>query len=150
MKITLKINGVIRKTDINPADNLLDTLRSMGIKSVKKGCDTGTCGVCTVLIDGNPVLSCVYPAARAEGHSITTVEGIGKEADKIIDAIIAEGADQCGYCGPALVLAVFALSRAMNNPTIDEINHYLAGNLCRCSGYEGQLRGILKYLGVSR
>ncbi len=150
MKIKLKINGIVRETEIYPSDNLLDVLRNIGIKSVKKGCDSGTCGVCTVLIDDTPILSCAYPAARAENHRITTVEGIGREADKIIDAIIAEGADQCGYCGPALVLTVFTLKKELENPTVDEINHYLAGNLCRCSGYEGQLRGILKYLGVSR
>lgn len=148
MKLRLNINNQIHNTNIDGDESLLDVLRKIGFKSVKKGCDTGTCGVCSVLIDGKPTLSCQFLAARAVGHKLTTVEGLGKKADKIIDLIVSEGADQCGYCGPSLVLTTYAMKKELINPTIEKINHYLTGNLCRCSGYEGQLRGIKKYMGV--
>lgn len=148
MKLKLNINNKFYNTNIDDDESLLDVLRKIGFKSVKKGCDTGTCGVCSVLIDGKPTLSCQFLAARSKGHKITTVEGLGEKADEIIDAIINEGADQCGYCGPALVLTTYAMKKELKNPTVEKINHYLAGNLCRCSGYEGQLRGIKKYMGV--
>ena len=148
MKLKLSINNKFYNTNIDGDESLLDILRKIGFKSVKKGCDTGTCGVCSVLIDGKPTLSCQFLAARAQGVKITTVEGLGKKADKIADLIVSEGADQCGYCGPSLVLTTYAMKNELKNPTIEKINHYLTGNLCRCSGYEGQLRGIKKYMGV--
>lgn len=148
MKISLNINNNIYNTHIDADESLLDVLRKLGFKSVKKGCDTGTCGVCSVLIDGKPRLSCQLLAVRAEGHNVTTVEGLGKEADEIVDSIVNEGADQCGYCGPSLVLTTYAMKKEIKSPTVEKIKHYLAGNLCRCSGYEGQLRGIKKYMGV--
>jgi len=148
MKVNLDINNRIYKTYIDADEALLSVLRKLGYKSVKKGCDTGACGVCSVLIDGKPTLSCQLLAARAEGHKITTVEGLGKDADEIVDAIVSEGADQCGYCGPSLVLTTYAMKKELKDPTIEKIKHYLAGNLCRCSGFEGQLRGIKRYMGV--
>jgi len=148
MKISLTINGQKHDCQIAPDEMLLNLLRKLGFKSVKKGCDTGTCGVCTVLLNEKPILSCSYLAVRADGKNITTVEGLGKKADAIIDAIVNEGADQCGFCGPALILTVYALQKELKNPTMEDVNRYLAGNLCRCSGYEGQLRGIKNFLGV--
>ena len=148
MKITLNVNGKNYHLNIDPDENLLKTLRDIGINSVRQGCDTGVCGVCTVLLDEKPILSCSYLSVRAQEHKIITVEGLGKQADEIVDFIINEGADQCGYCGPALVLTSYQMKRDLTNPTIESINHYLAGNLCRCTGYEGQLRGIKKYMGV--
>lgn len=148
MEIKLNVNSKNYKLNIEPDLSLLDALRSIGIYSVRKGCDTGVCGVCTVLLDDKPVLSCSYLAVRAVGHKIITVEGLGKKADVIVDLIVSEGADQCGYCGPALVLTSYQMKKDLKDPTIEEMNHYLAGNLCRCSGYEGQLRGIKKYMGV--
>ena len=148
MKVNLDINNRIYETYIDADEALLGVLRKLGYKSVKKGCDTGACGVCSVLIDGKPTLSCQFLAARAEGHKITTVEGLGKDADEIVDAIVSEGADQCGYCGPSLVLTTYAMKKELKDPTIEKIKHYLAGNLCRCSGFEGQLRGIKRYMGV--
>jgi len=148
MEISINVNNSDYKINIEPDENLLDTLRKIGIKSVRKGCDTGVCGVCTVLLDEKPVLSCSYLSARADGHKIITVEGLGKVADEIVDYIVNEGADQCGYCGPALVLTSYQMKKDVKNPTVEKINHYLAGNLCRCTGYEGQLRGIKKYMGV--
>ncbi len=148
MKIELTINRKIYPVEAKPDAYLLDVLRELGFTSVRRGCDTGSCGVCTVLLDGKPVLSCCYLAARAQNHEITTVEGLGEEADKITQNIIAEGADQCGYCGPALVVTTYALKQEIQHPKEEQIKNYLAGNYCRCSGYEGQLRGIKKYLGV--
>jgi carbon-monoxide dehydrogenase small subunit len=148
MKIVLNINGQMYKTHIDADEYLLEVLRRLGFKSVKKGCDTGSCGVCSVLINGKPTLSCQFLAARAEGYQITTVEGLGEKADEIIDLIVSEGADQCGYCGPSLVLTAYAMKKEIKDPDEEKIKHYLLGNLCRCSGYEGQLRGIKKYMGV--
>jgi carbon-monoxide dehydrogenase small subunit len=148
MEMTLNVNNSEYKLNLDPDTSLLDALREIGIYSIKKGCDTGVCGVCTVLIDSKPILSCSYLAARAEGHRILTVEGIAEEAKQIVNLITEEGADQCGYCGPALVLTTYQMKKDLENPTIAQMNHYLAGNLCRCTGYEGQLRGIKKYMGV--
>lgn len=148
MEIKLNINGKDYKLNIDEDESLLTTLRNFGITSVKHGCDTGVCGVCTVLLDGKPILSCSYLTARAAGHKVVTVEGLGSHADEIVECIVNEGADQCGYCGPALVVTSYQMKKDLKNPTVDEIKTYLAGNLCRCSGYEGQLRGIKKYMGV--
>lgn len=148
MKIKLNVNAEIFHIDIDEDEVLLDTLRKIGIKSVRKGCDTGACGVCTVLLDEQPVLSCTYLTLRALDKKIVTVEGLGHMADEIVDCIIEQGADQCGYCGPALVLTTYQMKKDLINPTVEDINHYLAGNLCRCTGYQGQLRGIKKYMGV--
>ncbi len=146
MKIEMKLNGRSRSFEIDPGDSLLDVLRAGGVTSVKRGCDTGTCGSCTVLFDGKPVPSCAMPAPRADGHEITTVEGIPDDARRLGELLVAEGADQCGFCGPGLVVTVVAMSRELDHPDDEAINHYLAGNYCRCSGYVGQLRAIRKYL----
>ncbi len=153
MKIQIKINGLDKKLEIEPHEYLLDVLRRNGYLSVKRGCNTTSCGVCTVLMDGSPVLSCAMLAARAEGHHITTVEGIQEEAKKFGAYLVGEGSDQCGFCSIGLVLTVIAMKNEFSQkgiaaPTDEQINHYLAGNLCRCSGYVGQLRAIRKYLEV--
>ncbi len=118
MKIKFNINGKINSTYIDADETLLHVLRKLGYKSVKEGCDTGTCGVCSVLIDGKPVLSCSYLAAKAEGHEVVTMEGLGDEAADIITAITDEGADQCGFCGPALVLTAYAMKKELNNSAL--------------------------------
>jgi aerobic carbon-monoxide dehydrogenase small subunit len=148
MKITLNLNEQDTFLEIEPDEFLLDVLRRYGYLSVKRGCDTSSCGVCTVLMDGSPVLSCSLFAAKAEGHGITTVEGLPKEVEELADFLTGEGADQCGYCNPGFALTVLAMKKELSDPTEDEIQHYLEGNLCRCSGYVGQLRAIKKYLGV--
>ena len=150
MKINLTINGVQRKIDIESDEMLLDMLRKSGFLSVKRGCDTGSCGVCTVLLDGCPIPSCACYAAKAEGHNITTIEGLQKEALEIAEFLVAEGVEQCGYCSPGFALAIIGMTKELNNPTEDDIKHYLVGNLCRCSGYVGHLRAIKKYLEVKR
>ncbi|KYH28917.1 MULTISPECIES: (2Fe-2S)-binding protein [Clostridium] len=146
MKINVKINNCNRTLDVEPGDMLVDVLRKNGYLSVKRACDTGSCGTCTILIDGEPIASCSYLAVRAEGHSITTIEGAREEAEKIAEYLNDEGVTQCGYCSPGLVLNIIAMKNHLKNLTEDEIKHYLAGNLCRCTGYLGQLRAIKKYL----
>lgn len=146
MNITVKINGLAERLEIQPGDMLVDALRAAGHTEVKKGCETGNCGVCTVLLDGTPILSCAFLAARADGREITTIRGVEAEAKAIAEFLTAEGADQCGFCAPGFALSVLAMQRELQNPSDDEIRHYLAGNLCRCSGYEGQTRAIRKYL----
>ena len=146
MEITLKLTGK-KVTDHIEADLLLiDFLRAHGCLSVKRGCETSNCGLCTVLMDGRPVLSCSMLALRADGHEVHTLEGLEAEASEFIGFIADQGADQCGFCNPGYVMNTIALLRENPDPTDDEIRAYLAGNLCRCSGYEGQLRGIRNYL----
>ncbi len=146
MKIMIKLNGKLVSDDV-PADTLLiDFVRAHGCKSVKRGCETSACGLCTVLLDDVPVLSCSTLAARADGRTVQTLEGLQDEASAFVGFIADQGAEQCGFCNPGFVMNTIALLRENPDPTDDEIMAYLAGNLCRCSGYAGQLRGIRAYL----
>ena len=146
MEIKLKLNGKAVVASVEADTVLLDFLREKGCLSVKRGCDTSNCGLCTVLMDGKPILSCSTLAVRADGHEIHTLEGLQAEASDFVGFIADQGADQCGFCNPGFVMNTIALLRENPDPTDDEIRAYLAGNLCRCSGYEGQLRGIRAYL----
>lgn len=146
MEIKIKVNGKIIAEHISADLLLIDLLRSHGCYSVKRGCETSNCGLCTVLMDGKPILSCSVLAVRADGHTIQTLEGLQEEAADFIGFIADQGADQCGFCNPGLVMNTIALLRENPDPTDDEIRAFLAGNLCRCSGYDGQLRGIRNYL----
>jgi carbon-monoxide dehydrogenase small subunit len=146
MEIKLKLNGKNVTASVDADTVLLDFLREKGCLSVKRGCDTSNCGLCTVLMDGKPILSCSTLAVRADGHEIFTLEGLEKEAEDFIGYIADQGADQCGFCNPGFVMNTIALLRENPDPTDDEIRAFLAGNLCRCSGYDGQLRGIRNYL----
>ena len=146
MDIKLKLNGKAISAQIDADTILLDFLREKGCYSVKRGCDTANCGLCTVLLDGTPILSCSMLAARADGHSVQTLEGLQEEAADFVGFIADQGAEQCGFCNPGFVMNTISLLRENPDPTDDEILAYLSGNLCRCSGYEGQLRGIRTYL----
>ena len=146
MEIKIKLNGKMITAMIEADLLLIDFLREHGCYSVKRGCDTSGCGLCTVLMDEKPVLSCSVLAARAQGHEIWTLEGLQEEAKGFAGFIADQGADQCGFCNPGFVMNTIALLRENPDPSDDEIRAYLAGNLCRCSGYEGQLRGIRSYL----
>lgn len=146
MEIIIKVNGRRIAEQIEPDLLLIDFLRKHGCYSVKRGCETANCGLCTVLMDNTPVLSCSVLAARADGHEIYTLEGLQEEAAAFGACLADEGAEQCGFCSPGLILSVLAMARELQNPTDDEIRHYLAGNLCRCTGYQGQLRAIRRYL----
>ncbi len=146
MKISLILNNKKITEDIEPDMLLIDFVRSHDCFSVKRGCETSNCGLCTVFLDDKPVLSCSVLAARANGRKVTTLEGIGSEAEEFAAFIADQGAEQCGFCNPGFVMNTIALLRENPNPDDEEIKAYLAGNLCRCSGYEGQLRGIKEYL----
>lgn len=148
MKINVTINNEIKKLEIEYDEFLVDTLRKYGYLSVKKGCDTGSCGLCTVWLDSKPVLSCSTLSARADGKNITTIEGVQEEASEFARFLVKEGAEQCGFCSPGFIMTVLAMKRELSNPTEDDIIHYLTGNLCRCTGYVGQLRAVNKYMGV--
>ena len=120
------------------ATTLLDFLRdSLGLRGTKEGCNEGECGACTVLIDGRPVDSCLYPALAAEGRKIETIEGMdeGSHLSSIQGALVATGGIQCGFCTPGFVMTLTALLRKQPNPNRNEIVGALAGNLCRCTGY---------------
>lgn len=146
MEITLTLNGrkITRSVEADLA--LLDFVRNEGCYSVKRGCDTSNCGLCTVFFDDKPVLSCSVLAARADGHRVTTMEGLQKEAAEFGAFIADQGAEQCGFCNPGMIMNALALFRENPEPSEEEIKEYLAGNLCRCSGYEGQLRGIQNFI----
>ena len=146
MEIKLKLNGRMITASVDADTVLLDFLRDKGCLSVKRGCDTSNCGLCTVLMDGKPILSCSTLAVRADGHEIYTLEGLQAEAADFVGFIADQGADQCGFCNPGFVMNTIALLRENPDPSDDEIRAFLAGNLCRCSGYDGQLRGIRNYL----
>ena len=146
MKLELLINQKIYALDVSPDEMLADTLRSKGFLSIRKGCDTSCCGLCTVWIDGNPVLSCTMLSFRAQGKAITTIEGIQPEAEKFARILASEGSEQCGFCSPGFIMTVIAMKQELKQPSDAEIQHYLAGNLCRCTGYMGQMRAIKTYL----
>ena len=146
MEINIRVNGRAVREQIEPDLLLIDFLRAHGCLSVKRGCETSNCGLCTVFLDDKPILSCSMLAARADGHSVATLEGLQEEASDFVGFIADQGADQCGFCNPGFVMNTIALLRENPDPTDDDIRAFLAGNLCRCSGYEGQLRGIRNYL----
>lgn len=146
MEITLTLNGKKLTRSVEADTILLDFLRKEGCYSVKRGCDTTNCGLCTVFMDDMPVLSCGLLVARAAGHKITTMEGLQKEAAEFGAFIADQGAEQCGFCNPGMIMNALALMRENPEPTEEEIKEFLAGNLCRCSGYEGQLRGIQNFI----
>ncbi len=148
MLVELKVNSKKYKIDIEPEEQLVDTLRKIGNLSVKRGCDTGCCGLCSVWIDKKPTLSCATLTVRAINKEITTIEGLEKEAEEFAKILIAEGAEQCGFCSPGFIMTVLAMKNELENPSEEEIKHYLTGNLCRCTGYMGQLRAIKTYMGV--
>ena len=146
MTIQFTLNHKKVSAEISPDTVLYDLVRSLGCASVKCGCETSNCGLCTVFLDDVPVLSCSVLAARVEGRRVTTLEGLQQEAAEFGAFIADQGAEQCGFCNPGFIMNALALFRQNPDPGEDEIKEYLAGNLCRCSGYEGQLRGIQNFL----
>lgn len=144
MKIEIIINHKQMEFDIAPNKILLDLLRESGFKSVKKGCNSADCGACTVLLDGKAVLACSMLAVQAEGKSVLTVEGLGKngELDPVQKAYMEESAFQCGFCAPGLIMATKEIVSKYENLSEEEIRYHLAGNLCRCTGYEKQVVAV--------
>lgn len=146
MEIKFWLNGEKIQMQAEPDALLLDVLRSLGCYSVKRGCETANCGLCTVLMEEKPILSCSTLAARADGKHVVTMEGMQEEAKEFGDFLAGEGAEQCGFCNPGFIMNVFAMQKELEEPSEEDINEYLAGNLCRCSGFMGQTRSILKFL----
>lgn len=137
MIIRPEINGAIVEIEIEPGDVLLDMLRRSGYTGVKEGCREGECGACVVLLDGKPINSCLMLAVRADGRKLTTIEGIGNihKPHRLQEIFVEEGAVQCGYCTPGILLSVKALLDSTPSPTDDQIREAIDGHLCRCTGY---------------
>ena len=148
MLVNLNINGKTHKLQVDPEEMLIDTLRAAGYFGVKRGCDTSCCGLCTVWIDDSPLLSCTMLTLKTLDKKIITIEGVQEEAKKFGELLSKEGAEQCGFCSPGFIMTVLAMKKELKNPKEEEIIHYLTGNLCRCTGYMGQLRAVKKYLEV--
>jgi len=145
MKVTVNVNGVARTADVEPRVLLVDFLRSnLRLTGTHNGCDTSSCGVCTVLVDGEPIKSCTALAVQLEGRSITTVEGLAEGAT--LSAVQAgfheEHGLQCGFCTPGMMLTGTALLDRNPNPTEDEIRWAISGNICRCTGYMNIVKAI--------
>lgn len=143
--IRCEINGEEREVLADGRDTLLDLLRDhIGLTGTKEGCGNGNCGTCTVLFDGAPVNACLVLAGEASGARITTIEGIasGNVLDAVQQALVTHGGTQCGFCTPGIVISAAALLKRNATPTDDEIRHAIAGNLCRCTGYDKIVEAI--------
>ncbi len=147
MIVKLTLNHQEKRFDVDASETLLETLRNHDVMSVKKGCDASSCGTCTVLVDGKPMLSCSLLTVRLQNKHIITVDGIHDEVEKISTYFGLEGADQCGFCNPGMALSIYALKQMLSNPSSEDIKTFLVGNLCRCSGYQAQFKAIKRYLG---
>ncbi|MEM2958555.1 MAG: (2Fe-2S)-binding protein [Candidatus Jordarchaeaceae archaeon] len=136
--IEMKVNGETYRLIVKAKDTLGEVLRNgLGLKGTKIGCGTGTCGACTVLVEGEPTLSCLTLAVRMDGRSVITIEGLAKggRLDPMQEAFIESGAVQCGFCSPGMILSAKALLERNRDPKEDEIRKALVGNICRCTGY---------------
>lgn len=145
MEIEVNINGGLQRWRIAPGDLLLDALRREGYVGVKRGCESGECGSCTVLLDGKAVNSCLMFAAQADGREILTIEGVaqGDALDPLQAAFLERSAVQCGYCTPGMILNAKALLASRPDPTEEEVRETMAGNLCRCTGYLKPVEAVL-------
>ncbi len=146
-QVKFKVNGQEQEVLVDPRDTLLDTLRlNLGLTGTKEGCGEGNCGSCTVLIDGKAVNSCLVFAIEVPGQEITTIEGLnqGGKLHPLQQAFIDEGAVQCGFCTPGVIMAAKAFLDSNPHPSEIEVRQAIAGNLCRCTGYDKIVRAILK------
>ena len=147
MKISFVINNKKASLDVEPSMRLLDVIRNeLHLTGTKEGCGEGECGACTVLINEEPVNSCLYPAINAANKNIMTIEGFRetKSYRVIADAFADMGGSQCGFCTPGMILATYAVLRKNPHPTEEEIRVALSGNLCRCTGYQAIVYAVLK------
>ncbi|MBQ8933100.1 MAG: hypothetical protein IJ061_02320 [Lachnospiraceae bacterium] len=150
MFISLTLNGKMI-ADLADADmTLYAFLRKHHCYSVKCGCETSNCGLCTVLLNDKPVLSCSVPLGRVSGCRVDTLEGLEEEAGEFIGFLAEQGADQCGFCNPGYVMNIIAMLREIPDPSDEEIRQYLSGNLCRCTGYESQTRALRNFLNARK
>ena len=145
MQINITLNGKMITDDAASDETLYSFLRRHECYSVKCGCETTNCGLCTVLLDGEPILSCAKYVAAVNGREVTTLEGVQEEAAAIGGCMADEGSDQCGFCNPGFLMNAISLFRKNPTPDRQTIEEYMAGNLCRCTGYEGQTRALLRY-----
>ena len=146
MKVSFQLNGQDIEVEAPGNRALLDLLRDdLGVKSVKKGCENGECGACTVLLDGAPVTSCLVLVPQVEGKTVTTVDGLEDDPFmvKLRQAFLEDGAIQCGFCTPGMLLSSYALLKGNPKPTADEVKKAIEGNLCRCTGYVAIIKAIL-------
>lgn len=145
MKIDININGVDYRREVNPMMRLIDFLRDeMKLKGTKEGCGEGECGACTVILNGNTVNSCLILVGTIDGGKILTIEGVGKNGiNPIQEAFMEVGASQCGYCTPGMVLSAKSLLDKNIDSTEEEIREGISGNLCRCTGYEKVVQGVI-------
>ncbi len=146
MKVSFILNGHPEVWEVDINEYLLDSLRAHKLFSVRRGCDTTSCGVCTVLLNNKPVPSCSILTVSVEGKEVTTVEGISDQVERLSEHMGHHGADQCGYCNPSLALTVYAMKHEIKDPKPTDISEYLVGNLCRCTGYKGQEEAIISCL----
>jgi aerobic-type carbon monoxide dehydrogenase small subunit (CoxS/CutS family) len=143
MSTAFSVNGRPVHVDGGPMERLLDVLReSLGLTGTKEGCGEGECGACTVLLDGEPVLSCLVPLFQCTGRTVETVEGVAARSSALLERFVAAGGVQCGACTPGFVVTACALLAENPEPDRGEASRALAGNLCRCTGYEGILRAL--------
>ena len=144
--INMTVNGKEVETAVDPRESLLDTLRNrLGLTSVKRGCEVGECGACTVLVDGEAIDSCIYLAVWAEGRTILTVEGLrgpNGELSPIHQAVIEEAAVQCGFCTPGLIMTAVEIVGSGKRYTREELRKQISGHLCRCTGYQNILNAM--------
>ncbi len=147
MKVSFKLNGREVACEAEANLSLLDLLRGeLEVKSVKKGCNQGECGACTVLLDGSPVVSCLILAPQLEGREVTTVEGLQEDPimKRLVRSFIEAGAIQCGFCTPGMLISAYALLRDNPRPTPMEVKRAIVGNLCRCTGYVNIVKAIVE------
>lgn len=146
MKVELTVNGEAASVDGEPMDRLLDVLRQrLELTGTKEGCGEGECGACTVLMGGRPVLSCLVPLVQCEGAEIETVEGVASgDGREFVERFVATGGVQCGACTPGIVVTAWAMAQDNPRPSREEVQEALAGNLCRCTGYEGIFRSLVE------
>jgi aerobic-type carbon monoxide dehydrogenase small subunit (CoxS/CutS family) len=145
MKIEFNLNGRRRRVDVEPNQLLLNLIREeLGLTGTKYGCGIGVCGACTVLLDGEPVLSCLTLAVEVDGRDVETIEGLGKgeRLDPLQEAFMEAGAIQCGFCAPGFIMTAKALLKENPEPKEREIREYLKGNLCRCTGYVNIVKAV--------
>ena len=147
MTLRFTVNGKTYERETSPARRLLDILREdMGLTGTKEGCGEGECGACTVLIDGQPALACLTAAIQLPGREVVTIEGLAKngELTALQTSFVEETAIQCGYCTPGMILAAKALLARNPDPSEEDVRAALAGNICRCSGYQQIIRAVLR------
>ena len=145
-EIAIRLNGEVRRAAVAPNETLLDVLRGkFGVKTPKEGCGRGDCGACTVLLDGQAVRSCLILAIEVDGQSVVTLEGVGKDKPTALQkAFVKNNVFQCGFCAPGMILSSAALLAENPQPTEHEVREALAGNLCRCTGYEPIVATVLQ------